>query len=264
MLNVLGCQIHLEEEGNGPPILLLHGSPDSSQMWAPVVKSLATSYRCIVPDLPGYGRSKAPSDFDYSLAGQVAFMDALHDALRTDGPVHVVAHDFGGIFGAAWMAASTSRIRSFTAINTAFSVAYRWHFWARVWRTPLLGELSMLTMNRKMFGVEMRRGSRQLTKEHIDATYALLTPSVKRTILNLYRAVHSSSFVGWEDRYQEAAKSVPVMVLWGEGDPYIPNAMVDSFSARKIVKVPGAGHFLPVVEPIRTAREVILFLESAA
>ena len=264
MLKVLGCEINVVDQGSGAPVLFLHGNPDSLQLWAPVASALASSYRCIVPDLPGFGKSKAPTDFDYTLSGQAAFLEALYPALGIQEPVHLVAHDFGGIFGAAWMTSHPDRIRSFTVSNSAFCTAYRWHFWARIWRTPLLGEFSMLTMNRTVFGRELRRGSRRLTKAQIDAAYALLTPSVKRTTLKLYRAVRRMSFAGWEERYQQAATKVPIMVLWGEGDPFIPIVMADTFGARRVVKYPGAGHWLPAVEPELVSQELLSFLHGVA
>jgi pimeloyl-ACP methyl ester carboxylesterase len=264
MLDVLGCEINAIEFGAGPPILFLHGNPDSSQMWKPIATSLADSYRCIVPDLPGFGRSTVALDFDYSLDGLAAFVDALYVRLGLEQAVHLVAHDFGGAFAAAWMATHPEHVRSFTACNTAFSASYRWHYWARIWRTPLLGELSMLAMNRPMFGLELRRGSRGLTREHVDATYALLKPSVKATVLRLYRAVRMASFEGWERRYLEAARRIPVMVLWGEGDPYIPGRFADALGARKVIRVAGAGHWLPVVEPARVSAELRSFVGRAA
>ena len=122
----------------------------------------------------------------------------------------------------------------------------------------------MLTMNRLIFGFELRRGSRGLTREHIDSTYALLNPSVKATVLKLYRAVRRPSFEGWEQRYLEAAKKIPVMVLWGEGDPYIPSRFAEAFGARRVIRVAAAGHWLPVVEPARVSQELHSFAASAA
>jgi pimeloyl-ACP methyl ester carboxylesterase len=264
MVDVLGCEINVIEHGAGPPILFLHGVPDSSQIWRPIALSLADSYRCIAPDLPGLGRSTVPLDFDYSLDGLAAFVEALYVRLGLEPAVHLVAHDFGGAFAAAWMATHPERVRSFTACNTAFSASYRWHYLARIWRTPLLGELSMLAMNRPLFGLEARRGSRGLTREHIDSTYALLKPSVKAAVLRLYRAVARTSLEDWERRYLEAAKHIPVMVLWGEGDPYIPARFADAFGARKVIRVEGAGHWLPVVEPARFSAELRSFVGSAA
>jgi pimeloyl-ACP methyl ester carboxylesterase len=176
VVKLLGCEINVVDMGIGPPIIFLHGNPDSSQLWKPVASALKHSYRCIIPDLPGFGRSSATPNFNYTLAGLAGFVDALYSALDLQEPVHLVAHDFGGVAAAAWMAAHPGRVRSFTVCNAAFSTAYRWHYWARIWRTPFVGELSMLTMNRFGFGLELRRGSRNLTREHIDSAYAVVTP----------------------------------------------------------------------------------------
>ena len=264
MVKLLGCEINVVDMGIGPPIIFLHGNPDSSNLWKPVASALKHSYRCIVPDLPGFGCSSATPNFNYTLAGLAGFVEALYSALDLQEPVHLVAHDFGGVFAAAWMAAHPGRVRSFTVCNAAFSTAYRWHYWARIWRTPFVGELSMLTMNRFGFGLELRRGSPNLTREHIDSTYAVVTPQMKQSVLKLYRAVRQASFAGWEERYLQAAKKIPVLVLWGEGDPYIPAEMAETFGARRIIKFPGAGHWLPAVETERITEEIQSFVQSAA
>ena len=117
-------------------------------------------------------------------------------------------------------------------------------------------------MNRPMFGHELRRGSRQLTADYIANTYGLLTPAVKATVLRLYRAVRQHSFAGWEDRYLAGAKNVPVLVLWGEDDPYIPSEMAEHFNARRIIRYPGSGHWLPVVEARKVATEAAAFFAA--
>jgi pimeloyl-ACP methyl ester carboxylesterase len=61
---VQNVNVHLVEEGSGPPILFLHGNPDSADMWRAVIVSLREQFRCLAPDLPGFGRSSAPADFD--------------------------------------------------------------------------------------------------------------------------------------------------------------------------------------------------------
>ena len=264
MLNVLGCKISVTDKGSGQPILFFHGNSDSSLIWEPIAAALDDTYRCIVPDLPGYGLSTAPPDFDFTLGGLASFAEALYLELGLQEPVHLVGHDFGGIIAAAWMASHPERVRTFTVSNAVFSAAYKWHYWARIWRTPLIGEFSMLTMNRPVFGLELRRGSRKLSREHIDATYALLTAPVKQTVLKLYRSVRQPSFAGWEERYRQAAIEIPVLVLWGEGDPYIPAAFADTFCARRVIKVPDAGHWLPAVEPTRVSDELRSFVHGAA
>jgi len=58
-----GGAIHLAEWGAGRPLLLLHGNPDSSLMWERVAPILAAQFRCLAPDLPGFGHSQVPAGF---------------------------------------------------------------------------------------------------------------------------------------------------------------------------------------------------------
>lgn len=252
-------EVCVREQGAGPPVLLLHGNPDTSAAWAGVIDALAPTFRCIAPDLPGFGASTAPEGFDYSLDGLVAFMEALYASLAIGEPVHVVGHDFGGLIAAAWISRFPQRAASVTLANAAFSSDYRWHFWAHVWRTPLLGEFSMLTTNKPLFVRELRRGSPRLTKAYLDDAYRAVTPQAKRAVLRLYRAVRRDSIAPWEAGFRRAAAQVPVLVLWGDGDPYIPGEFADRVHARKVVRFAGAGHWVQVVEPRRFADELRAF-----
>jgi pimeloyl-ACP methyl ester carboxylesterase len=118
------------------------------------------------------------------------------------------------------------------AINTLFFSDYRWHFWARVWRTPFLGELSMAVMNRPMFVQELRRGSgKRMTEEHIEATWALMTPHMKKEVLRLYRATNPENFKGWEDDFLALTARKPTMVIWGDKDPYLSSRYAERFNA---------------------------------
>jgi haloacetate dehalogenase len=67
-----GLTIRGERAGQGPPVLLLHGFPQSSAMWRPVVAELAERYTVVAPDLRGYGRSDLAPDGDYSFRAMAA------------------------------------------------------------------------------------------------------------------------------------------------------------------------------------------------
>ena len=104
-IDVDGVGIEYEAVGEGRPVVLLHGFPDSGRLWRHQVPALADAgFRVIVPDLRGYGRSDKPEQVDaYSmmlLAGDVM-------AMMSDAGVdraHVVGHDWGA--GLAWAMAS--------------------------------------------------------------------------------------------------------------------------------------------------------------
>src|SRR5438552_2604022 len=92
--------MHVVDEGEGPPILLLHGEPASSYLWRNVIPPLvANGYRAVAPDLIGFGRSDKPSDVGwYTYDRHVSSIVALVDALGLSG-ITLVVHDWGGPIG---------------------------------------------------------------------------------------------------------------------------------------------------------------------
>lgn len=195
-LNVARTTIHLVEEGEGPPVLFLHGNPDSSEVWSGIIPRLSARYRCIAPDLPGFGRSGAPDDFNSSLDGMAAWVDALVTALGIHEPLNLVVHDIGCPFGLAWTVLNPDKVRSVVITNTVFASDYRWHLFGRLCRPPVVGELVQALTSRRGFTRDLLRASRKLRREQIHRTYALITPSVKRMMLRWYRAANPRNFAG--------------------------------------------------------------------
>ena len=95
-----GLRMHVVDEGEGAPVLLLHGEPTSSYLWRNVIPPLvAIGYRAIAPDLIGFGRSDKPEDVGwYSYDRHVASIEQLVGALGLDG-ITLVVHDWGGPIG---------------------------------------------------------------------------------------------------------------------------------------------------------------------
>jgi pimeloyl-ACP methyl ester carboxylesterase len=258
------ADIHVTEWGAGPPVLLLHGNPDSGIMWEGVADRMAAQYRCIAPDLLGFGHSQVPSDFQRSLAGLSQFIEKFLAAADIPRPVDLVAHDFGGPFAFAWAVEHPDSVRHMVAINTLFFSDYRWHFWARVWRTPILGELSMLGLNRTMFARELRRGSKAISDAHIDRVWSLMTPTMRKEVLRLYRATDSAHFGPWESAFLKLVRTKPTLVVWGDKDPYVPSRFAERFNAENVVHLPQAGHWAAVEVPGECADAVRRFFSAAA
>lgn len=258
----LGCDIHVACRGAGSPVLLLHGNPDSSRLWRGVMERLGERFECLAPDLPGYGLSTAPPDFDYGLESMARWVDALVDALALSTPLDLAGHDFGGVFALAWTAAHPQRVRHVAVSNIAFSADYRWHLWARIWRTPVLGELSMLGLSPATAKRSLRRSSPRLPERYYTETYELVTPAVKRQILRLYRTLRPSAYAPWRPRVEAALQQVPLVVLWGDGDPYVDDAWAEDLPAARVRHFADAGHWLPVVEPVALADALAEFYAS--
>jgi len=255
------ANISVTEWGEGPPALLVHGNPDSGVMWDAVASRLADKCRCIAPDLPGFGHSEVPDSFAPSLDGMARFVDDFLRAAGIARPLDLIAHDFGGPFAFAFAVKYPDAVRRLVAINTVFFSDYAWHFWARIWRTPILGEISMALMNKPMFAQELRRGSPAISQTHIDQTWSLITPRMKKEVLRLYRASSPENFIPWGRDFLALTKSKPTLVIWGDKDPYISPRFAERFNAQKVVHLP-VGHWAPVEAPAECAEAVAEFFAT--
>ncbi len=77
MYNVELSRVFVNMKGQGEPILFLHGVPDTSEVWDGAIAAFADKYQCIAPDLPGFGRTQSPQNFDYSLENLAHFIEQL-------------------------------------------------------------------------------------------------------------------------------------------------------------------------------------------
>ena len=120
-LTVNGFRHFIRDEGLGPAVILLHGFPDTGELWRHQVAALvAAGFRTIVPDLRGRGRTEAPPNVDdYGLTKVAADVDGILDQLGVER-AHVVGHDFGA--AAAWLVASLfpGRVERLVAMSVGF------------------------------------------------------------------------------------------------------------------------------------------------
>ncbi|MEM1270065.1 MAG: alpha/beta fold hydrolase [Bacteroidota bacterium] len=234
--------------GTGPPVLLLHGNPDTSALWLSVIGKTASQARCIAPDLPGFGRS-GDVPVPETLDAWSGWIEATLDAAGISEPVILAVHDLGGPIGLAWAARHPERVAGVLVTNTLFHPTYRWHVWARIWRTPILGELSLLAMNKWLFRREVERGSRQLSPSHIDGMYDAVTPQSKRAVLSIYRMLDPELFAPELPHVLDLASHVPVRVVWGWHDPYIPTDFASQFGTAEVTLLEDVGHWVPAEAP---------------
>lgn len=96
-LSVYGSSIHYIEEGEGNPILFLHGNPTSSYLWRNIIPIVSQAGRCIALDLIGFGKSDKP-DIDYNFQDHYHYIEAFIDNMRLEDMI-IVGHDWGGVLG---------------------------------------------------------------------------------------------------------------------------------------------------------------------
>jgi len=113
-----GVGSFVRSEGDGEPVVLMHGLPASSFLYRKVIPELATrGFRALSFDWPGLGLADRPTDFDYSIGAIGAWAAAAVDSLGIDR-FHLVVHDAGGPVGFELAMRTQERIRSLTILNT--------------------------------------------------------------------------------------------------------------------------------------------------
>jgi pimeloyl-ACP methyl ester carboxylesterase len=110
VLEVNGISLHVEDHGSGKPVLLLHGWPDSANLWRNQIPFLvANGFRAIAPNLRGFGASERPEGVAaYSLQNRVGDVVGILDGFDIDA-TDIVGHDWGA--AVAWLTASAHRDR---------------------------------------------------------------------------------------------------------------------------------------------------------
>src|ERR1700761_6082887 len=143
---------------DGPPVLLVHGYPESSYMWHHALPALGEAgMRAIAPDLAGYGDSEP--DPPGTWERHVESLQRLAESLGL-GPVAVVTHDWGVLIGLRWAcdhpASVTALVTPVVPPAGGFSPARRWHDLANVMRTAGDGERLVRSYEREPFGQALR------------------------------------------------------------------------------------------------------------
>jgi pimeloyl-ACP methyl ester carboxylesterase len=261
-LTVEHIPITLIDQGSGTPTLLLHGLFDSADTWGGVVERLRGRYRLLVPDLPGFGRSGAPANYDTSLPHLAQFIDNLLAAAGITEPINLVGYDIGATYGLAWATTHPEKVRRLAIMNGNFFSDYEWHPWAKLWRIPVLGELVMAVVTESAYAKSMAQSGPGISPDQARAAAKMVTPAAKRMALRHYRALDAANFRGWEDRLRELTTHVPTIVCWGDRDPFIAPAFAERFGAQEVHHFADYGHWLPLEAPEALAAHLDAFFSS--
>lgn len=219
-----GVQSFVRAEGEGDPVVLLHGVPVSSFLYRRLLPELAArGMRGVAFDLPGLGLAERPEDFDYSWSGLARWTGAAIDELGIER-CHLVAHDIGGPTGFEWAIRNPDRILSLTALDTFVNAATFHRPWMmHPYSIRGVGEIWLLTtlpvLARQFHyraGIEDRAA---VPAAEVDAHFALLKrEDGGRAFLRIMRGFELTEekerffFEGLADR------PYPAQVVWGRED----------------------------------------------
>jgi pimeloyl-ACP methyl ester carboxylesterase len=242
------------DEGDGLPVLMLHGNPTWSFYYRRLIHALAPSRRVIVPDHLGCGLSDKPHDRLYRLADHIANVERLVDQLAL-GPLDLVVHDWGGAIGMGWAVRRPELVRRIIVLNTAAFLSPHLPWRIAVCRWPLLGEAALLGMNAFAVAATWMAVERPLD------------PLVREGLLLPYNSWHNRlahlHFVRdipthpghptWPvvdaiDRELRVLRDRPMLILWGGQDwcfnDHFLAGWLKRFPNAQAVRYDHAGHYV--------------------
>jgi pimeloyl-ACP methyl ester carboxylesterase len=247
-------------------VLFVHGNPGSSRDWSALVAGAGELGRAVALDMPGFGKARAPQGFEYSVDSYARFIEGARERLGLER-VHLVLHDFGGPFGLLWGITHPQPWQSVVLINIGVLPGYRWHKLARIWRTPVLGELFHAYIPRGGWRRSMAKANpKGLPPEFVDKMYDDYDRETRNTVLKLYRATPDPGVTSDQVGPPLAALRKPALVVWGAKDPYITADFAERqrefFDVERVVLLPDSGHWPFQDDPAGVAEPVLGFLRE--
>ena len=269
-LDLPSGRLHYIDEGQGRPVVMVHGTPDWSFLWRHLVKALAPRYRCVALDHLGFGLSDRPPGSWYLPEHQAANLRTLIERLGLRD-LTLVLHDFGGPFGLHYALDQTQNVRSLVLMNT-------W-MWSLVddRRAARFARLAGSRLGRYLY-LEWNVSARLIMKRafgdprrlppHVHAQYLAPFPDPPSRAATWAYARALLGSRAWFDRLwtrRERLRDLPVLILWGMKDPAIREPellrLQSAFSGAEVVRLPDVGHFPPEEAPDRLTMLIAGFLD---
>ena len=274
-LVVDGLRIRYWQAGEtGHNLILIHGLGGAVEVWRRVLPELARHHRVVAFDMPGCGRSQAPSSYPADTLGFFAatvlgVMDALGMATA-----RLVGSSLGGTVAIETALRSPARVDSLVLVGSA-GFTYRVAWPLRAMSIPGLGEL-LTRPQRARTALALRScvaDPTTVTEGDVDQAYDLAClPGAQSAFLNLLR-VYCNALGLQRSTLRRLASAVPtiaapVLVVWGDRDAIIPiqsaGRAIELLPESALVVFAGCGHLTFVEEPVRFARLVEDFVGDPA
>jgi pimeloyl-ACP methyl ester carboxylesterase len=258
-----GITFHVTEEGDGPPVLLLHGFPDSRRLWRRQLPALAAAgYRAIAPDLRGFGETDRPERVeDYRMRVLVADVVGLLDAFGLER-VALVGHDWGA--GLAWHVAmhAPERVERLAVVSVGHQragvvagIPQRQLSWYMLWFLfPGVAERALPADDWAMYREWAWAGAERGADEDLERQLADLSrPGALTAGLNWYRAnIRPETYAARDPAaFDTPPVTCPVLGVWSSADPALGEDQMrrsEEFVAGpfRYARIDGADHWVPV------------------
>lgn len=269
-MEVDGGRMHYVDEGQGPPIVMVHGTPTWSFLYRHLIKDLAPQHRVIALDHVGYGLSDKPQGWSYRPEDHARNLATLIERLGLSD-ITLIVHDFGGPIGVSCAIDHPEKIRALVLFNT-----WMWSLAgtpAEKMSKFMGGPIGRFLYKRLNFSprvlVKVAFGDKQkLTREiHRHYIQAFPSPAERQAPWTLAKELIGST-AWYESLWQkrERITDKPALLLWGMKDPaFGPDAQArwkEALRNAQVVEFPQAGHFVQEEAPQEASREIRTFLAA--
>lgn len=250
------------DQGNGPPVILLHGIPTWGFLWHEVWPALSSRYRVLVPDLPGFGFSDRRDCFDRSIARQAERIDGWMEQLGIERAA-VVAHDIGGGVALRLATLFPHRVQQLCVLNT---VCYD------SWPIEAMLQFGHPSANNKLSAGTAVTLLRQALKQGFvhtpadDVLEGLLAPC--RTEVGKLSMIRNAAALNTnlttEISHLLPRIEVPTLILWGEDDTFqllkYGERLAEDIPDARIIRIADARHFVMFDQPDEVTEHLENFL----
>ena len=253
-----GVRWHVQQYGEGPELLLLHGTAASTHSWRELGPLLAERFRVTALDMPGHGFSGAPEQtYAFSQRGMASAVATLLDQLQT-APEVIVGHSAGAALGAALILGGAVSPRRLVALNGALTVHHA--FSGALF--PTLARVASLAPAAQLFAW---RASPRHVEQVIRSTGSALDPAGMELYRRLFtRRGHVSAAFAMMAAWQDGSVlgeldrlACPVTLIAADGDRAIPPHQAEAVARRipyaEVVRLPHGGHLAHEEHPAQVA-----------
>lgn len=263
-----GLRFHVESDGEGPAVLLLHGFPDDGGVWRQQVPALAAAgFRTVVPDLRGRGRSERPEGVEaYALSELISDAVGILDALGIER-AHVVGHDWGAALAWALAGLVPDRVDRLAVLSVGFPGAVRpdRHALEQAWYRILflLPDAEDVLRRDDAFLLRTLLAGDPDLERHLSL---LDDPSALTAGLNWYRSNLPPQTLPGTDQPRLPPVQAETLGLFGAEDPYLSERAMRASEAYvapghwRYERIDGAGHWLQLEQPERVNDLLLDFL----
>lgn len=252
--------VHYCDEGQGPVILALHGISDSLHTWDGWVAQIGEHYRFVRLDLPGFGLTGPVVDGCYSREMYIQFIDAFVNELGLK-TFTIVGNSLGGAIAWNYALRFPEKVTGLILIDPAgYHIELPWPL--TILNTPGLRNAAAFISPRFVYSMSLKQvlgDPSKATDELVDRFYELsLRPGNRRALIDVFSNLqHLNDDPSFSRTI--AGLRVPVLLLWGEEDRWIPVSQVSLWQqdvpGLQAIVYPGVGHIPQVEIPVRSAAD---------